>query len=67
MGGETLLTSTDSRIAPHTLYPRRNDESVNKPYGAGAVRRLLALLPQQAIVPSVLMPQVCSLPALTAV
>ena len=40
---------------------------MNKPYGDGAIRRLLALLPQQAIVPSVLMPQVCSLPALTAV
>ena len=31
------------------------------------MRRLLALLPQQAIVPSVLMPQVCSRPAPTAV
>ena len=36
-------------------------------YGDGAMRRLLALLPQQAIVPSVLRPQVCSFPALTAV
>lgn len=31
------------------------------------MRRLLALWPQQAIVPSVLRPQVCALPALTAV
>ena len=36
-------------------------------YGDGAISRLLALLPQQAIVPLVFRPQVCSFPALTAV
>lgn len=36
-------------------------------YGAGAVVRPLALLPQQAIVPAARSPQVCSAPALTVV
>ena len=37
------------------------------PYGAGADVRPLALFPQHAIVPAVRSPQVCELPALTAV
>ena len=70
----TPETASLPACAGMTERGRRNDEMAGEarmyghaPYGDGAIRRLLALLPQQAIVPSVLMPQVCSPPALTAV